>query len=83
MSDALIFSDLGDGAHRALFEAFAARDAGILVHDFGHAARNLKHFLRACIYADAATNALVSVDNGMSHDDPFLVLAVLNPLHSL
>ena len=66
-SRALLFDDLGDGAHRALLDAVAARDAGVLVHDLSDAANHFEHFLRAGIDADAATDALIGFDNRVRH----------------
>ena len=63
----LVFGNLRYGAHGALLEAFAACDASVFVHNFGNAARNFENLLRACINADAATNAFVGIDNGMGH----------------
>ena len=68
----LVLSDLGNGTHRAFFEALATCDARVFVHNFSYAARNLEDLLRARVNANATTNALVSLDNWMSHDDPFL-----------
>jgi hypothetical protein len=70
----LVFRDLGDSAHGAFFHTLAATDAGVLVRDLNDPARNFQHFLRARIYADTTANALVSIDNRMSHDDSFLAL---------
>ena len=61
----LVFHDLRDGAHGALLDAVAARDASILVHSFNGAINDLQDLLRACVNADAATDALVSFDDWM------------------
>ena len=66
-SGRLVLDDLGDRTHGALLDAVAARDARIFVHDLGDAADNLEHFLRAGIDADAATDALIGLDNRVRH----------------
>ena len=64
----LVFGDLGDGAHRALLDAVAARLARVLVHNVGNAADDLENALRARVDADAAPNALIGLDNRMGHE---------------
>ena len=71
----LVLGDLGDGAHGAFLDALAAADAGLFVHGLGNAVGNFQDLLRARVHADAAANALVGIDYGMSHYDPFLVSA--------
>ena len=67
----LVFGDFRDGAHRALFDALAACDAGVLVRYLGYAAGNFQNLLWTRIDADSAADALVGVDNRMSHRFPF------------
>ena len=43
----LVFDNLGDSTHRALFDAVAAGDARLLIDDVGRAAHDFQHFLRA------------------------------------
>ena len=68
----LILGDFRDGAHGAFLDALATADAGLLVHGFSNATRNLENLLGACINTDAATDALTINNYRMSHDDPFL-----------
>ena len=63
----LIFHDFGNDSHGAFFHALAASDAGILIGHLGDAAQNLQNLLRTSVYADTATDALVGVNNWMSH----------------
>lgn len=67
----LVLHDLGDGAHGALFQAVAARDAGVLVHRVGHAANHFQDLLGTSVNADATADALVGNDNRMGHDRSF------------
>ena len=62
--DQLVLGDLGDGTHRARLDALVAGNAGILVHRIGNAVDNLKNLLLAGIDADAAADALISINNG-------------------
>ena len=80
-AQALVFGNLGDCAHRAFLQALAASDASIFVDNFGNAARNLENLLGACVYANPTTNALVFVNNRMSHDSPFLASMVSHSLN--
>ena len=60
-----VLDDLGNGAHRAFLDAIAAGNACVLVHVLGNAVDDLKNVLRAGVYADSATNALVSFNDRM------------------
>ncbi len=76
----LVFGDLGDGTHGALFEAFAAADAGVFVDDLGNAAGNFQNLLRTSVDADTATNALVSINDRTCHDELlFLISQISSP----
>ena len=68
MAAELVFDDLGDAAHGALFNAVAASDAGIFVLKNNNAAGDFKNARRASVYADAAANAFVGFKNRMRHD---------------
>ena len=61
----LVLDDLRDGAHGALLDAVAAGDAGVFVLNGGDAADDLEDLLRAGIYADTATDALIGFNDGM------------------
>ena len=69
----LVFSNLGDSAHGALLDAVAATDAGVFVYSVNNAANYFQNALRASVDANAATNAFVSYDNRMCHDDLSLI----------
>ena len=64
----LVLGDLGDGTGGAGLLAGAAGHAGVLVLDGGNVLE-LENVAGAGVDADAAGDALVSVDNGMGHDD--------------
>ena len=76
----LLLDDLGDGAHGALLDALAAGHAGLFVHDRAGAADDLENLLGARIAANAATDALISIDNRVGHDELLLVLNRRAPL---
>ena len=71
----LVFGDLSDGTGGAGVLAGAAGDAGILVGDGGDGVQ-LENASRANVNADAAGDALVSIDNRVSHDKPPLLRPV-------
>lgn len=71
LTQELVFDDFGDSTHGAFLHALTAGDACIFVCHLGAAPNNLEHLLRTSIDADTTTDALVSVNNRMSHDDPF------------
>ena len=71
----LVFGDLSDGTGGAGVLAGAAGDAGILVGDGGDVVQ-LENAGRASVNADAAGDALVSINNRMSHDKPPLLRPV-------
>ena len=58
----LVLDNLGDSAHRALLDAIAAGDAGVLVDSLGNTVDDLENLLRACVNANAAADALISFD---------------------
>ena len=64
----LVLDDVRDRAHGAFFHAVAACDAQIVVHDIGNAADDFQNAFFAAVNANAATNALVSIDNRMGQD---------------
>lgn len=64
----LVFDDLGDAAHGALFDAIAASDAGVLVLNHHNAAGNLQDSLSTRVYADTAADAFIGLKNRMRHD---------------
>ena len=70
---ALVLDDLGDCAHRALFDAVATGDAGVLVYNLGDAVDNLEDVLRARINADTTADAIVSLNNWMRHGSSSLL----------
>ena len=65
----LVLGDLGDGAGGASVLAGAAGHAGILVGDSGDVVQ-LENAGRASVDADAADDALVGIDDRMSHGKP-------------
>jgi hypothetical protein len=67
----LVFNNLFDGAHGALFNAVAASDAGFFVHYLAYAVYNLDAFLGASVDADAAADALIVKDYWMRHENLF------------
>ena len=67
----LVLSDLGDGAGGASLLASTASSAGILVHNSGDVLE-LKNATGAGVNANAAGDALVSIDYGVSHDRSLL-----------
>ena len=71
----LVLGDLGDGTGGAGVLAGTAGDAGILVGDGGDVVQ-LENAGRASVNADAAGDALVSINNRMSHDKPPLLRPV-------
>ena len=60
-----VLDDLRDGAHGALLDAVPACDACVLVHVLRYPIDDLEDVLRASVYADAATDALVSFNDWM------------------
>ena len=66
-ADALVLGDLRDHAHGALFDALAARDAGLFVLNGHNAVDDGQDFLRANVHADSAADALVGLKNRMGH----------------
>lgn len=71
----LVLGDLGDGTGRASVLAGAAGHAGILVGDGGDVVQ-LQNAGRASVNANAASDALVSFNNRMSHGIPPLLRPV-------
>ncbi len=71
----LVVGDFGDGAHGALFQAFAASDAAVFADYFHNTAGNVKHILRAGIDADSAADAFVFIDNRTRHGISFSTLS--------
>ena len=67
----LVFNNLLDCAHGALFNAVAASDAGLFVYNLAYAVYNLDAFLGASVDADAAANALIVKDYWMRHENLF------------
>lgn len=61
----LVLDNLGDSAHGALLDAVTASDASILAHNLSDPIDNLENLLRASINADAATDAIVSLNDRM------------------
>ena len=71
MAAELVFGDLGDAAHGALFNAVAASDAGLFVYNLAYAVYNLDAFLGASVDANSAANALIINDYWMRHENLF------------
>jgi hypothetical protein len=69
----LIFGYIGDGAHGALFNAVAASNAGVFVFNLNGTARYFKNTIGALINTNAATNAFISINNRMCHENLPLV----------
>ena len=69
----LVVGDFGDGAHGALFQAFAATDAAFLVDDFHDTPGDVQHALRASINADTAAYAFVFFDDRTRHNVSFSI----------
>ena len=67
ISRLLVFNDLLDCAHGALFNTVAASDAGLFVYNLAYAVYNLDAFLGASVDANAAANALFGFKHRMSH----------------
>ena len=68
----LVLDNLGDGTGGAGVLASAAGNAGILVGNGGDVVQ-LENAGRASVDADAAGDALVGIDDRMSHDKPCLL----------
>ena len=71
----LILGYVGDSAHGALFYAVAAGNASVFVFNLNRTARYFKNAIRACVNANTASNALISINNRMCHED----LSLINP----
>lgn len=71
ISRLLVFNDLLDCAHGALFNTVAASDAGLFVYNLAYAVYNLDAFLGASVDANAAANALIVNDYWMRHENLF------------
>ena len=65
--DWLVFGNIRDRTHGAIYQAVTARDAVILIHNGNGASGDIKNTLRAGINADSATYAFVLADDRMSH----------------
>lgn len=64
----LVLDDLGDGAGGASLLARTAGNAGVLVLDLSVRVAELENARGAGVNANAAGNALVSINNWMGHD---------------
>ena len=71
ISRLLVFYNLLDCAHGALFNAVAASDAGLFVYNLAYAVYNLDAFLWTSVDANAAANALIVNDYWMRHENLF------------
>lgn len=71
VSRLLVFNNLLDCAHGALFNAVAASDAGLFIYNLAYAVYNLDAFLGASIDANSAANALIINDYWMRHENLF------------